>query len=60
MVKCIVEEEEIRAVVLICQVLTQPGVDDGGKRDSMTLVGLGDRQRQAGEGGGGGAASQGP
>ena len=39
----------VRAVVLICQVLIQPGVDDGGKRSCVTLVGLLGRQRQAGE-----------
>jgi hypothetical protein len=49
-----VEEAEVRAVVLICQVLIQPGVDKGGKRSSVTLVGLRGRQHQAGEGGGGG------
>ena len=45
----VVEEEEICAVVLICQVLIQLGVDDGGKRSSVKLVGLRGRQRQAGE-----------
>jgi hypothetical protein len=48
-VKRVVEEEEVHTVVLICQVLTQPGVDDGGKRSGVTLVGLRGRQRQAGE-----------
>ncbi len=33
------EDEEVCAIVLICQVLIQPGVDDGGKRSGMTLVG---------------------
>ncbi len=47
---------KVRAVVLIRQVLIQPGVDDGGKRSGMMLVGLCGRHRQAGEGGGGGAA----
>jgi hypothetical protein len=55
MVICVVEEEEICAVVLIHQVLIQLGVDNGGKRSSMMLVGLRGRQRQAGEGGGEGA-----
>jgi hypothetical protein len=36
-----------------------PGVDDGGKRSGMMLVGLLDSQHQAGEGGGGGAAPRG-
>jgi hypothetical protein len=36
----VVEEEEVRAVVLIHQVLIQLGVDNGGKRSSVTLVGL--------------------
>jgi hypothetical protein len=39
MVICVVEEEEVHTVVLICQVLIQPGVDDVGKRSGMTLVG---------------------
>ncbi len=46
---------KVRAVVLIRQVLIQPGVDDGGKRSGVTLVGLRGRHCQAGEGGGGGA-----
>ncbi len=58
MVVRVVEEEEVHAVVLICQVLIQLGVDNGGKRSSLTLVGLRGRQRQAREGGGGGAALQ--
>jgi hypothetical protein len=33
------EEEEVLPSVLICQVLIQPGVDDGGKRSGMRLVG---------------------
>ncbi len=53
MVVCMVEEEKVRAVVLIRQVLIQLGVDNGGKRSSMTLVGLHCRQCQTGEGGGG-------
>jgi hypothetical protein len=52
----VVEEEEVSAVVLVCQVLIQLGVDDGGKRSSVRLVGLLGSQRQAREGGGGGAA----
>jgi hypothetical protein len=40
---------KFRAIVLICQVLIQPGVDNGGKRSSVTLVGLRGRKRQAGE-----------
>ncbi len=55
----VVEEEEVRAVVLICQVRIQPGVDNGGKRSGVTSVGLRGRQCQAGEGGGGGAAPRG-
>ncbi len=55
----VVEEEEVGAVVLVGQVPIHPGVDDGGKRSSMTLVELGGRQCQAGEGGGGGAAPRG-
>ncbi len=45
---CVVEEEEVRTVLLICQVLIQLGVGDGGKRSSVTLVGLRGRQCQAG------------
>ncbi len=33
------EEEEVRAPVLTRQVLIQPGVDNGGKRSGVTLVG---------------------
>ncbi len=40
---------KFRAVVLIRQVLIQPGVDDGGKRSGVTWVGLRGRKRQAGE-----------
>jgi hypothetical protein len=47
--------EEVGAVVLVRQVPNHPGVDDGGKRSGVTLVGLCGSQRQAGEGGGGGA-----
>jgi hypothetical protein len=50
-----VEEEEVGAIILVCQVPIHPGVDDGGKRSSMTPVGLRGSQHQAGEGGGGGA-----
>ncbi len=53
-----VEEEEVHAVVLIHQVLIQLGVDNGGKRSSVMLVGLRGKQRQARERGGGGAAPQ--
>jgi hypothetical protein len=35
-----VEEEEDSAIVLVHQVLIQPGVEDGGKRSGMALVGL--------------------
>ncbi len=40
---------KFRAVVLICQVLIQPGVDDGGKRSGVMSVGLRGRKRQAGD-----------
>jgi hypothetical protein len=50
--------EEVGAVVLVCQVLNHPGVDDGGKRSGVTSVGLRGSQRQAGEGGGGGCAAR--
>jgi hypothetical protein len=40
---------KFHAVVLIHQVLIQPGVDNGGKRSSVMLVGLRGRKRQAGE-----------
>jgi hypothetical protein len=46
----VVEEDEVGAVALVRQVLILPGVDDGGKRSSLTLVGLRGCQRQAGEG----------
>jgi hypothetical protein len=39
--------------------LIQPGVDNGGKRGGVTLVGLSGKKCQAGEGGGGGDAPQG-
>jgi hypothetical protein len=52
----VVEEEEVGAIVLVRQVPIHPGVDDGGKRRGVTLVGLCGSQRQAGGGGGGGAA----
>jgi hypothetical protein len=58
MVLCVVEEEEVRTVVLMRQILIQLGVDDGWKRSSVAFVGLRNRQRQAEEGGGGGAAPQ--
>jgi hypothetical protein len=54
-----VEEEEFGAVVLVGQVLSHPGVDDGGKRSGVTSVGLCGSQHQVGEGGGGGATPQG-
>ncbi len=38
-VVCVGEEEEVHAIALICQVLIQPGVDDGGKRSGVMLVG---------------------
>jgi hypothetical protein len=41
--------KKFRALVLIRQVLIQPGVDDGGKRSGVTLVGLRGRKHQAGE-----------
>ncbi len=56
MVIRLVEEEEVRAVVLVRQVPIHPGVDEGRKRVSLTLVGLLGSQHQAGEGGGGGTA----
>ncbi len=34
-----VEDEEVRAVVLVHQVLIQPGVDNEGKRSGMTSGG---------------------
>jgi hypothetical protein len=52
----VVEDEEVSAVVLVHQVPIHPGVDDGGKRRGLRLVGLLGSQLQAGEGGGGGAA----
>jgi hypothetical protein len=55
----VVEEKEVRAIVLFRQVPIHPGVEDGGKRSGVTLVGLLGSQRQAGEGGGGGAAPRG-
>jgi hypothetical protein len=55
-----VEEKEVRTIVVDCQVTIQPRVEDGGKRSGATLVRLCGRQCQAGEGGGGGAALQGP
>ncbi len=59
MVIGVVEEEEVSAVVLVCQVPIHPEVEDGGKRSGVTLAGLIGSQRQAGEGGGGGAAPRG-
>ncbi len=56
MVICVVEEEEVGTVVLIRQVPIHPGEEDGGKGRGVMLVGLRGSQRQAGEGGGGGAA----
>ena len=56
MVLCVVEEDEVSAVVLVCQVPIHPKVDNRGKRNGMMLVGLLGIQCQAGEGGGGGAA----
>ncbi len=50
MVVCLVEEEEVRGVVLLYRVQIQPGVDDGGKRSGVTLVGLHGRLRHSGEG----------
>jgi hypothetical protein len=35
----VVEEEEVCPIVLICQVLIQTRVDDGGERIGVTLVG---------------------
>ncbi len=58
MVVRVVEDEEVPHIVLIHQALIQHGVDDGGKRSNMMLVGFRGRQRQAGEGGGGGVAPQ--
>ncbi len=40
MVIRMVEEEEVSAVVLVCQVPIHPGIDNGGKRSSVMLVGL--------------------
>ncbi len=59
MVIRMVEEEEVSAIVLVCQVPIHPGLDDGGKRSGVILVGLHGSQRQAGEGGGGGTAPRG-
>ena len=59
MVIHVAEEEEVSTVILVCQVPIHPGVDDGGKRSGVALVGLCGSQRQAGEGGGGGAAPRG-
>jgi hypothetical protein len=50
---------KVCTILLICQVLIQPRVDNGGKRSCITLVGLGGRKCQAGGGGGGDAAPQG-
>ncbi len=49
MVIHMVENEEVSAVALVRQIPVQPGVDDGGKRNGMTLVGLLGSQCQAGE-----------
>jgi hypothetical protein len=46
----VVEEDEVSAVALVCQVPILPGVDDGGKRNGVTSVGLCGCQRQAGRG----------
>jgi hypothetical protein len=46
----VVEEDEVGAIALVCQVPILPEVDDGGKRSGVTLVGLCGCQRQAGEG----------
>ncbi len=46
----VMEEDEVGAVALVYQVLILPGVDAGGKRSGVTLVGLCGCQRQAGEG----------
>jgi hypothetical protein len=55
MVVCVMEEEEVHTVELGRKVLNRPGVNIGGRRSGATLVGLCDRQHEAGEGGGGGA-----
>ncbi len=52
----VVEEDEVGAVALVRQVPIHPGVGDGGKMSGVTSVGLRGCQRQAGIGGGGGAA----
>jgi hypothetical protein len=46
----VVEEDEVGAVALVHQVPILLGVDNGGKRSGVTLVGLCSCQRQAGEG----------
>ncbi len=51
--------EEAGAIVLVCQVLIHPGVDDREKRSGVMPVRLRGSQRQAGEGGGQGTALQG-